>query len=260
MRTKTALLTATLVAAGVASSMAQSNVYSVNIVGYVNLTVTPGYNLISLPIQNADPTSSINSVLTNSSYNGSYVPASAGTAVFTWNGHGFNQPMYAGGDGNWYDQTGVTLQTNPLVPGQGFFLQMPSTNVQIGNGETPKTNLTFTLVGSVLTGTNSYPVTAGYNFYGNFLPISGNLCTNGFPVVDNSAYYTYNGHGYNQPFYGLGTNDSATNLSGNPGPVPIFTDQSGTILETVAPAVGQGFLYQYLGTSTSWTQVFSVAQ
>src|SRR5580704_8349750 len=42
MRTKTLLLTAALVAAGVASSMAQSNVYSLNIVGYVNIPVTKG--------------------------------------------------------------------------------------------------------------------------------------------------------------------------------------------------------------------------
>src|SRR5437016_2865233 len=39
MRTKTLLLTAAVVAAGVASSMAQSNVYSLNIVGYVNIPV-----------------------------------------------------------------------------------------------------------------------------------------------------------------------------------------------------------------------------
>ena len=45
-------------------------------------------------------------------------------------------------------------------------------------------SLTITVVGSVLTGSNSYPVTKGLNFYGNFLPISGDITTNGFPVID----------------------------------------------------------------------------
>jgi uncharacterized membrane protein YvlD (DUF360 family) len=252
MRTKTALLTAALVAAGVASSMAQSNVYSVNIVGYVNLTVKPGFNLISLPLQNADATSSINSVLTNTS---PVVPA--GAFVSTWNAAGatFNQAVYAGGDGNWYDATGTVLVTNPLPPGQGFFLNLPS----VANGGV--SNLTITLVGSVLTGTNTYPVNKGLGFYGNFLPISGDITTNGFPVVDNSYLNQWNqaGQSYNQAVVGLGTDDSATNLSGNPGPNPIFVNQQGTAIVTVTPAVGEAFLY-FSGTNStvSWTQTFKV--
>ena len=51
MRTKSILLGAALLAAGVATSMAQvSNVYSVNVVGYVNLNLTNGLNLISNPL------------------------------------------------------------------------------------------------------------------------------------------------------------------------------------------------------------------
>ena len=47
MRTKTLLLTAALAAAGVVSSMAQ--VYSVNSVGYVNLTLPNGFSMIANP-------------------------------------------------------------------------------------------------------------------------------------------------------------------------------------------------------------------
>src|SRR6185369_11188893 len=51
MRTKTLLLTAALVGAGIASSMAQA-VYSVNAVVYVNLSLTNGYSMIANPLNN----------------------------------------------------------------------------------------------------------------------------------------------------------------------------------------------------------------
>jgi len=240
--------------------MAQSNVYSLNVVGYVNITVVPGYNLISLPLQNADPTSSINSVLTNTSYNGSPLLAPNGVAVYTWAGTSFNPEVIAGGDGNWYDQTGSFLVTNPLPPGKGFFFSLPTQAQQIALGNSPIiSNLTITVVGSVLTGTNSYPVKTGFDFYGNFEPIQGDLTTNGLPVVDNSQYYTFNGHAYSSVLYGLGTNDSALDLSGNPAPYPAFTDAGGDAIVVANPAVGQGFLYKYIGgTATTWVNVFTV--
>ena len=46
MRTKALLLTAALGLASVATSMAQA-VYSVNVVGYINLTMKPGFNLVA---------------------------------------------------------------------------------------------------------------------------------------------------------------------------------------------------------------------
>jgi hypothetical protein len=49
MRTKTLLLTAALAAAGAATSMAQSTIYSVNAVGYANITINNGFNLIADP-------------------------------------------------------------------------------------------------------------------------------------------------------------------------------------------------------------------
>ena len=57
MRTKTLLSTAALLAAGVATPMAQSsNVYSLNVVGYVNVPVYGGgqYNMICNPLNNAN--------------------------------------------------------------------------------------------------------------------------------------------------------------------------------------------------------------
>ena len=50
MRTKTMLLSALLGTLGSVSLMAQStNVYSLNAVGYINVTVQPGFNIVSCP-------------------------------------------------------------------------------------------------------------------------------------------------------------------------------------------------------------------
>ena len=51
MRTKTLLLAAALTAAGIASIQAQSNVYSVNVVGYVNVVAPVGqFKMIANPL------------------------------------------------------------------------------------------------------------------------------------------------------------------------------------------------------------------
>src|ERR1700735_871929 len=86
MRTKTLLLTAALVAAGVASSMAQSNVYSLNVVGYVNVTVSPGYNLVTTPLDDG-----AGDLLTNV-IGGSSATATAlpdGTLLYPWTSSGY---------------------------------------------------------------------------------------------------------------------------------------------------------------------------
>jgi hypothetical protein len=260
MRTKALILSAALVAAGVASSMAQSNVYSLNVVGYVNLTVGVGYNLISLPLQSADVTSSINSVLTNSSPN--FIPF--GAQAIEWNPtlSKFALPQFAGGDGNWYDSGFTTLQTNGLPPGEGFFLFIPTVANQISGNGYGYSNYTITVVGTVLQGTNSITENTGYGFYGNFEPVSGDLTTNGFPVVDNSFLYTWNGTTYALPLFGLGTDDSGydsmNNLTGNPSTYPAFTTSAELTRVIFAPAVGQGFVYLNPGASAAWTQTFTV--
>ena len=58
MRTKTLLLTAALSAAGLLSASAQTAVYSVNIVGYINKTLGTGLSLIANQL-NATPDNSV---------------------------------------------------------------------------------------------------------------------------------------------------------------------------------------------------------
>ena len=55
MRTKTLAVCAAVLAAGAVSSMAQSNVYSQNIVGYANIRIAPGNGFYANPFNH--PTS-----------------------------------------------------------------------------------------------------------------------------------------------------------------------------------------------------------
>jgi hypothetical protein len=246
-----------IVAAGVISAVAQLPSFSQTT--NLSITVVPGYNLISLPLKNTND--SINTVLTNTYYNGNPQVTPGGCSIFTWDPvHArFNPAIYAGGDGNWYNED-FTLATLPLPPGLGFFFQLITPSQQQGSGDPPPfvTNLTIVVTGKILTGTNSYPVTSGYNFYGNFEPTTNDICKNGFPVVDGSDLMTWNGYGYGQALYGLGTNDSAPDLSGNPGQYPGFIDQDFTQIVPVTPPVGSAFLYYYVGPNTNWTQIYSV--
>ena len=59
MRTKTLLLTAALVAAGVVSS--QAEVFSVNAVGYVNVPLVAGFTMIANPLNNGN--NNLNTIL-----------------------------------------------------------------------------------------------------------------------------------------------------------------------------------------------------
>lgn len=142
MRTKTLLLTAALAAAGALSSMAQSNVYSLNIVGYVNLAVQGSgsgkFTMIANPL-NA-PTNNI----------GNLIPTAPDfTAVYLWTGSGFNIATFS--FGNW-DHPEYTL-----APGQGAFI----------NTSSPFTN---TFVGNVLTGNLTNSFGAGYSIVSSQVP------------------------------------------------------------------------------------------
>ena len=73
MRTKTLILTAALAAAGIATSKAQT-VFSVNAVGFVNVPLTPGYNLFCNPLN-----------ATNNSIQSLITALPNGTLLLTWN-------------------------------------------------------------------------------------------------------------------------------------------------------------------------------
>src|SRR5262245_48462452 len=92
MRTKTLLLTAAALTAGVLSSFAQSsNVYSVNVVRYINITVPAGgYSFVANQLTNAG--NNINVVLTNGLR--SDVNGVLNTVYYKWTGGGYSSVQF----------------------------------------------------------------------------------------------------------------------------------------------------------------------
>jgi len=161
MRTKTLLLSAAVLAAGVATSMA-ANVYSVNVVGYVNLTLTNGFNLISNPLDANGGGTATGNTLANI-----FTALPDTTTVYKLSGGAFTQSdEFINGPG-WLAGGSITFN-----PGEGIFIQIPAGIP--GNS----TNITF--VGTVVQ-SNATPTTVtiapGYNIAGSQAPISGLLTT-----------------------------------------------------------------------------------
>jgi len=148
MRTKTLLLTAALAAAGAASAMAQ-NVYSVNAVGYANVPLAVGFNLIANPFSVANE--QLDAVLSN--------PPDQ-TVVYRFVG-GTYLPPYT-----YYTQLPGwdPVDANSSLPlGEGAFLYAPSA-------------FTATFVGEVAQGSplhNAYP--AGFSMKSSKVPQQSTL-------------------------------------------------------------------------------------
>lgn len=221
MRTKTLLLTAALCAVGVVTSLAQAPVYSVNAVGYVNVTLKPGYNLISNPLNGTN--NAISTVLPT-------VPE--GTSAFKWNG---NIQQFAAADsylgGVWYDGA-FNPATTVLNPGEGFFVQnnSPADAVVTFVGEVPQGNLT-----------NS--ISANYGFYSSIVPQSASLTALGFTGVEGMTYQPWNTVAQQ---YG----SAYSFLSG------VWYDGAFNAVDP-APAVAEGFLVNS-PSAVKWGRTFSV--
>jgi len=155
MRTKTLLLSAAALAAGVVASQAQSNVFSANIVGYVTTVFAPAgqYTLVANPLDSGSNSviGLLDAVLPNKSQ------------VLTWD------PVAQG-----YvtaQKTGGTWSTNTPIPvGTGFFVKTPTAQVA------PITN---TFVGNIIVspngGTNQVTLPLGYYLAGSAVPLNGSV-------------------------------------------------------------------------------------
>jgi len=155
MRTK-ALLSVAAIAASAITAMAQSSVYSLNIVGYATVTVPAGYSILANPLS-AGATNGANEIgLTLT-----------GEQILTWNtaSSTFNYVSYdptLGIGTGWVDANLNPSSPPSLPPGVGFFFFNPGATA---------TNVTF--VGQVVPGpssTNNLTVAAGYSMIGSPLP------------------------------------------------------------------------------------------
>jgi len=203
-----------------ASSLAQ--VYSVNAVGYVNLTIVPGYNLI------ANPLNGTNNLLST------IIPtAPDGTSAFGWNNA---SQQFGAADtflaGAWLDGS-FNPSTTVFNPGQAFFIQNNSGAAA-----------TITFVGDVPQGGVTNNIGANYGFYSSIVPQSATLSALSFPGVDGMSYQGWD----------LVTQQYGQSYSYLAG---VWYDGGFNAVEPV-PKVGEGFLILNPGAAVAWGRTFSV--
>jgi len=201
--------------------MAQ-NVYSLNVVGYVNVTITNGFNLIANQLD-ADGT------LTNNTLSGIFSTNWPNlTKVYSYDpvGGTYGIATYSSATKTWIGQ--VAAVNAALAPGKGVFVNLPASAA-------PQT---LTLVGNVVQGTNTIPLTAGFQIVSSIPPISGGVKTAlGYNPTALDKFYTYNAI---SGAYTIHTWSGTIWAGGEP-----------------VPAVGEA-MFLNAKNATSWTQGFTV--
>lgn len=222
MKTKALVLSAAIGLLGAASSMAQ--VYSQNYVGFYNVSLVTGFNMIANQLNNGD--NNVNTIIPS---------APDGSSLLTWNAaaQAFNPAdTYLEGFG-WADAD-FNLSSTALVPGQGAFLQSagPATITMVGEG--PQGTLTLGLV-------------ENFQIVSQLTPQAIGLDATGFPAADGDSLL----------FWNSGTqayNPGLTYLEGFGWADADFNQVDPT------PSIGESFFYQRAsgGGNATWTRNFSV--
>lgn len=231
MRTQKLLIAAAAaLAAGVVTSQAQ--VYSQNIVGYVNTVLPNGLTLVNNPLSGT--TNAADSVLPG---------LQVGDSLLVWNGAGYVSYLYVGPGGNapstetWQDPNGNPLAAPNLVPGQGFFYNN-------GQGVTE----TNTFVGTVVL-TNTISLPNGLDLVASSVPISdiADGTNIALPLQVGDSLLLWNGAGYVSYLY--------VGPGGNAPSTATWQDPNGNPLASPTISVGEGFFYNNgQGATETWTQ------
>jgi hypothetical protein len=211
-------------AASLASSVAQSNVYSLNVVGYYNVTVPQNqFYMIA------------NQLNTTNNTVGSLIPLVQDfTVLYKYIGGGYQGNQFVG-PANF--GTGWDFPDWTLNPGETAFIKDPATP----GGQT------LTFVGEVLQGTLTTTVPIGsIRFMSSQVPQAATLAALGVPGEDFDIAYVYN-NGYNATTF-----TSPVNFGNGWDYDP---SGNGPIIQ-----VGQGFGYLKApgGVSSSWVRSFTV--
>jgi hypothetical protein len=163
MRTK-ALFVAAFLAAGLASSMAQ-NVYSLNVVGYYNVTVPAnGFAMVANQLST-----------TNNTLKGVIPTAPDGCKFYKYNA-GWTTFTYDELEPGWTPNGDVAF-----APGEGGMFR-----------NTTASPLTLTFVGEVMQGSLTNNLPAGYAVVSSKVPQAQTLADMGLPGVDGDKAYVYN--------------------------------------------------------------------
>ena len=176
MRTKTLLLTAALSVAGIATSLAQTPVYSVNAVGYVNKDLVPGFNLIANPLDNK----------TGNTIQNLFGTGIQGTIPNNLTVYHFNPDTDAFVTAVYDDVDGVFLPTaaaNTVInPGNGVFVRNPTQN-----------NIRVTFVGEVEQGAESnQQLPQGFSIKASTVPVAGTVASMNLPAAQGDRIFEWN--------------------------------------------------------------------
>jgi len=185
MRTKTMLISALLGALSSVSVMAQTNVYSLNVVGYINVSIPPQWSILTCPLQ-CLPDNTLNTLLPNTNGYFNQVSPPLHTLVYAWTpGQGYlvqEEAVTTNANASGWRTGGADIA---LTPGSAVFIYNPFS-----------TALSNTWVGTVTSGTNLVnPLLPGWNLVGSILPASGDLVTTSLISLTNGQkqdlLYTY---------------------------------------------------------------------
>ena len=274
---KTLLIAAAALAAGMLSVQAQgSNVYSQNVVGYVNQAIPAfSYQIIGSALVNGSDVNKtngdINATLLTGLVSSPNDPPnlSSNSVMFYWTGSGYanyyyfnaadattwfgGSPMPAG----WYDVAGTPASIN-LKDGAAAFIY----NASAGP-------LTIASVGTVKQGTNLTTINPGYNLINLQVPVSASVTSPGYGLpgnltsspndpptqAANDTIYFWTGSGFAN-YYFFNAADATAWFGGSPTPAG-FYDVAGNPMP-VNPDVNQGFFLWHNGAAVTWTNTFSV--
>lgn len=224
MRTKALLLAAAFAAAAVSTSVAQ--VYSVNAVGYVNVSIPPGFSMVSNPLNAGAGNNTVGKLFVNMA---GTVPT--GFKVFTFN-----------------ETTGLYNTAANYLPGVGFS-PAASANVELlpGNGAfvfNPQAvgspSLTLTFVGEVMQGALSLNLPQGFSIKANQVPQAGKPDSFGLPGTPGDKVFRFNKT--TQLYF------TASTFVAGPGWIP-----------AVQPIeVGEAFFLYRATSAGTWARTFSV--
>lgn len=166
MRTKALVLAAVLAAGSAVTGLAQT-VYSINAVGYVNLTIPNGFSMI------ANPLNTTNNTL--GSLFGANVPDF--TTIYKWNGVAFQSATFLFGA---CDQPNFTL-----APGEGCFINATAAFTNTFVGEVIQSPDAVTAI------TNALP--AGFSIVSSKVPQEATLSALGLnsAMSDFDTVYRY---------------------------------------------------------------------
>lgn len=212
-------------AAAMCAGSVQAQVFSANAGGYVNVLLTPGFNLVGNPLQSADSSLAV----TYRNIIGAVPPGLKVFAFDTASGAFHQAATYRGAPFNRFDPPSSASLTVPL--GSGVFVFDPRPN----NSEP----LTLSFIGEVAQGTLNNPIPQGFSIKASMTPQP--FSPTDIPAAPGDKIFKFN---KTTGAYDTFTRRGAPFNRWEPA-LPTF-------------AVAEAFFYYRPGTAATWARTFTL--